>query len=182
MEEQDNVIPLRPQERREPEERVGLPDDEPTLVRDEMRRMLRDESLNPYEELALVDEDEFSRRFAVRPRKTERGWILDFQKEWDLSNREVRWLIRSGSIKTNGDALRFSSSRFVAFYGWFCITSLWFFVGVPLVGGAYFAKNSDRALVIAAVGFLLLLAATQKLWLFFHLPQYLERKWRKRRL
>ena len=146
-----------------------------------MRRMLKEESLHEHEALAYVDEGEFNRRFAVKWAKRKRGLLLDFQQARGISDRDIRWLTRSGSLKVDGNAVRLVTSRTMAVYGWFCIASLWFCLGVPLYGGAYLARNQDRAFVVVAIGTLLLVAATRVLWRFHLLPTHLERKWAKQR-
>lgn len=133
--------------------------------------MLRDESLHEHEALAYVDEKEFSRRFALKWPRRERGWLLDFQREMGgLSDADIRWLARSGTLKVGSSGVRLAAPRYLTVYGWYCIVALWICVGVPLLHGVSHATEAWRAAVVFSVGMLLLIAATRFLWLFHILP------------
>lgn len=177
MQHSDNVVALRPEKR--PFEQ---PDSDATSPLEKMRRMLKEESLHEHEAIAYVDEQEFNRRFALTWAKRERGLLLDFQQMRGISDRDIRWLARSGSLQVDGNAVRLVTSKFLTLYGWFCIVSLWLFLGLPLFGGAYLANNQKHAFVAVAIGTLFLVAATLVLWRFYVLPIYLQKKWARQRL
>lgn len=76
--------------------------------------------------MALNNSDFFRHRFGVEPSKVARQQVLELQGKHDLSDREVRWLHRSGQLKVSRTEAKLIPSRLMPAVGWIQVSILSF--------------------------------------------------------
>ena len=177
MRDRFNVIPFR----RAPNKRRRLEDPQDTSPLGKLQQMLKHEALHESEARAMYDEVEFKRRYAATWSRRDREWLLDFQLEQGLSDREIRWLNRSKSLRVTASGINLIASIGMAAYGWVCIVVLWVFVGVPLFGDTYFARSAAPAALFLSIGVLVLVQMTRWMWAFYILPRHIMRHFSDRK-
>lgn len=76
--------------------------------------------------MALNNSDFFRHRFGFEPSKVARQQVLELQGKHDLSDREVRWLHRSGQLKVSRTEAKLIPSRLMPAAGWIQVSILSF--------------------------------------------------------
>lgn len=170
MRDRINVVPIRREKRGKPEDPLH------NSSCDKLQRMLKQESLHEFEARAIYDEKEFKRRFAASWARRDREWLIDFQRKHGLSDREIRWLNRSKSLRVKETGIVLIPSTAMAAYGWASIVVLWVFVGVPLFGDTYLSHWAKLAMLALSVGVLVLTQMTRWMWSFYVLPRHISRR------
>jgi len=143
---------------------------------DKLQQMLKQEALHEIEARAMYDEGEFRRRYAASWSRRDREWLLDFQRKHGLSDREIRWLNRSKSLRIEKTGIVLTPSIVLAAYGWVSIVVLWVFVGVPLFGDTYLSHWAGPAMLVLSVGVLVLTQMTRWMWAFYVLPRHISKR------
>ena len=77
--------------------------------------------------MALDNSNFFRYRFGFEPPKVARQQVLEIQKKHDLTDREVRWLHRSGQLKVTRTEAKLIPSRLMPAAGWIQVSILSFF-------------------------------------------------------
>ncbi len=75
----------------------------------DMDRLDRQAKTNPYM---------FKIRYGFKATTAVRVQVVDFQKQHDLSDSEIRWLKRSGHIRATRKDMRIDASRTMPIIGW----------------------------------------------------------------
>ncbi len=75
---------------------------------------------------ALDNSNFFRYRFGFEPPKVARQQVLEVQEKHDLSDREVRWLHRSGQLRVSRVAAKLVPSRLMPAAGWIQMSILSF--------------------------------------------------------
>lgn len=133
-------------------------------LHEKMRTMLLKESLHEKESKALFDETEFARRYGVTWAREDREALLDFQLAMRLSDREIRWLNRSNSLKPRDGRIAVHGPSWIRWGGYYQIVVLWLFIGTAFLAGAHRYDYSGRAVAIAALGCLALWSLSHYIW------------------
>jgi hypothetical protein len=60
----------------------------------------------------------FKLRYKFEATTVVRSQVVDFQRKYDLSDREIRWLKRSGLVRTTRTEMRIDTSRTMPILGW----------------------------------------------------------------
>lgn len=71
---------------------------------------------------ALDNSNFFRYRFGFEPPKVVRQQVLEIQKKHDLTDREVRWLHRSGQLRASGTEAKLVPTRLMPLAGWIQVT------------------------------------------------------------
>ncbi len=158
----DKVVPIRSLE--------SLRDDRLSAWHQRMRTMLIEQSLHEKESEALFDEREFARRYAVSWSRRDREALLDFQREVHLSDQQIRWLNRSGSLKWHDGRIEVNAPGWIAWGGRCNFLVLWL-IGITLLFGAHRHDYDLEVVVGVSIGLFGLLMATGLLWLCYELPE-----------
>ncbi|HEY2345725.1 MAG TPA: hypothetical protein VGH80_07565 [Xanthomonadaceae bacterium] len=170
MRDRIKVVPIRRDKRGTPE---GRPHNSSC---DKLQQMLRRDALHEFEARAIYDEKEFKRRFAASWARRDREWLIDFQRQHGLSDREIRWLNRSKSLRVKETGVVLIPSAAMAAYGWASIVILWVFVGVPMFGDTYLSHWAGIAMLVLSIGVLVLTQMTRWMWSFYILPGQISRR------
>ena len=76
---------------------------------------------------ALDNSNLFRYRFGFEPPKVVRQQVIEIQQKHDLTDREVRWLHRSGQLKVTRTEAKLIPSRLMPAAGWIQVSILSFF-------------------------------------------------------
>lgn len=136
-----------------------------------MKDLLVEQGLHEKESQALFDEKEFARRYGVSWPRRDREALLDFQREAHLSDRQIRLLNRSSSLKWRDGRIDVHGPFWIALGGYYIIATLWLVLGTLLVAGAHRDEYGLRAMAILSVGVLVIGLMSRYMWLHSVFPR-----------
>jgi hypothetical protein len=155
------------------------PDDDSDIAKElraAIAKMIRNNRLSACDVEAIEHGDKFKARFGIERERGDRLRLIDLCSDAGLTDSEVIWLQRSGSLGRGDNWPEISASKVVAMWGWALIGFLWLMLGIPLLHGVHRADYAMGPTLLAVVIAGFMAAGSRGIYCLHILPWQVEKR------